>query len=69
MGKNGLGRGLESLFSVYNDNNINEAEVNDRVEPVREKVNMEGVSQIEISKIDPNKNQPRKVSEVAWLII
>ena len=61
MGKNGLGRGLESLFSVYNDNNINEAEVNDRVEPVREKVNTEGVSQIEISKIDPNKNQPRKV--------
>ena len=63
MGKNGLGRGLESLFSVYNDNNINEAEVNDRVEPVKEKVNMEGVSQIEISKIDPNKNQPRKVFE------
>ena len=53
--KKGLGRGLESLFGFYEDesNNIitNQAE---------KKSTTDGVTELEISKIYPNPNQPRK---------
>ena len=53
--KKGLGRGLESLFGFYEDesNNIitNQSE---------KKSPAEGVSELEIDKIYPNPNQPRK---------
>ena len=72
MAKKGLGRGLESLFSVYRDPEVNTDNVNDKIDDVPEvkvvkmasvdeKINGEAVEQIEIGKIDPNKNQPRKV--------
>ena len=72
MAKKGLGRGLESLFSVYRDSEVDTENVNDKIDDVPEvkvvkmasvdeKINGEAVEQIEIGKIDPNKNQPRKV--------
>lgn len=72
MAKKGLGRGLESLFSVYRDPEVDTDNVNDKIDDVPEvkvvkmasvdeKINGEAVEQIEIGKIDPNKNQPRKV--------
>lgn len=72
MAKKGLGRGLESLFSVYRDPEVDTENVNDKIDDVPEvkvvkmasvdeKINGEAVEQIEIGKIDPNKNQPRKV--------
>lgn len=71
MAKKGLGRGLESLFSVYRDSEVDTKEVNDNIEEVPEvkvvkmasvggDVSSENVYQIEIGKIDPNKDQPRK---------
>lgn len=72
MAKKGLGRGLESLFSVYRDPEVDTENINDKIDDVPEvkvvkmasvdeKINGEAVEQIEIGKIDPNKNQPRKV--------
>lgn len=70
--KKGLGRGLESLFSVYRDNDVDTSDVNDNIEEVPEvkvvkmasiedKIKGDMVQQIEVGKIDPNKDQPRKV--------
>ena len=73
MAKKGLGRGLESLFSVYRSEDAVNQEVNDKIEDVQtqvkvvkmpaveEKIDGEAVAQIEIGLIDPNKDQPRKV--------
>lgn len=74
MAKKGLGRGLESLFSVYRDNEINEKEINDKIEEVPQvqvvkmasaggDISGETIFQIEVGMIDPNKDQPRKVFE------
>lgn len=53
--KKGLGRGLESLFGFYEDesNNI----ITNQTE---KKVGAEGVTELDINKIYPNPNQPRK---------
>ena len=48
MIKKGLGRGLDSLFGEYNENNENN------------KINNEGTVNIAISLLDRNENQPRK---------
>lgn len=72
MAKKGLGRGLESLFSVYRDPEVDTQNVNDNINDVPEvkvvkmasvdeKIKGDAVEQIEIGQIDPNKNQPRKV--------
>jgi ParB family chromosome partitioning protein len=55
--KKGLGRGLNSLFSIYNDE---ENELAPQQPKSVEKEYTQGVEEIEISKIDPNKDQPRK---------
>lgn len=54
--KKGLGRGLESLFGFYEDesNNIITKQEEKRAMPA------DGVSELEIDKIYPNPNQPRK---------
>lgn len=54
--KKGLGRGLESLFGFYED------ESNNIITKQEEKRNTtaDGVSELEIDKIYPNPNQPRK---------
>lgn len=53
--KKGLGRGLESLFGFYEDesNNI----ITNQTE---RKATADGVTELEINKIYPNPNQPRK---------
>lgn len=53
--KKGLGRGLESLFGFYEDesNNI----ITNQTD---KKTVADGVSELEINKIYPNPNQPRK---------
>lgn len=53
--KKGLGRGLESLFGFYED------ESNNIITNQKEKkVGAEGVTELDINKIYPNPNQPRK---------
>lgn len=54
--KRGLGRGLESLFGFYEDesNNI----ITNQKQ--KQEVNAENVSEMDINKIYPNPNQPRK---------
>lgn len=56
--KKGLGRGLESLFGMYDSDISNENITTQReVKPVNKP---SGVTEVEISKIRPNPNQPRK---------
>lgn len=51
--KKGLGRGLESLFGFYEDESNN---IITNATPKQE----DGITELEISKIYPNPNQPRK---------
>ncbi len=56
--KKGLGRGLESLFAMYEEEPQTEVK-----EPKSKKANItvdDGITELEISKIVPNPNQPRK---------
>jgi ParB family chromosome partitioning protein len=60
MVKKGLGRGLESLFAMY-DEEIGNKNITNKVEKeTPSKAITKGVNEIEISKIFPNPNQPRK---------
>lgn len=54
--KKGLGRGLESLFAMYDEDNgnVNITNNNGNKKPVN------GVDEIDINLIKPNPNQPRK---------
>ena len=57
--KKGLGRGLESLFGIYDeesDKNI----TNEQTSKATESGNKDGVTELEIGLIYPNPNQPRK---------
>jgi len=64
--KKGLGRGLESLFSLYEDEEIEikpkqqEDNIQPNIESNNSKVNTDGVCEVDLKLIDPNKNQPRK---------
>lgn len=60
--KKGLGRGLDSLFSIYNnEEEAVEQPVKQEVKPTETKeVAENSVIYIDIAQIDPNKNQPRK---------
>lgn len=55
VNKKGLGRGLESLFAMYDETESDEIITN---QPKIE--SNKGVTEIEIDKIIPNPNQPRK---------
>ena len=55
--KKGLGRGLDSLFSIYNDEEDTTIE---KQPSYNEKEYTQGVQEIKVGDIDPNKNQPRK---------
>ena len=59
--KKGLGRGLESLFGFYDDIS-NEKITNDA--PIKEnksvQIKTNTVTEMDINKIFPNPNQPRK---------
>jgi len=54
--KKGLGRGLESLFAMY-DEEVGNTNITNEVEP---EITSNGVIEIDINKIIPNPNQPRK---------
>lgn len=56
--KKGLGRGLESLFGFYEDESNNIITNQSQKKEVTQKA--EGVSELDIAKIYPNPNQPRK---------
>ena len=61
MIKKGLGRGLESLFAMYDEEIGNEKITNEPVSKSKEKVEIvSGEVELEISKLRPNPNQPRK---------
>lgn len=53
--KKGLGRGLESLFAFYDNEKVEEVAVKKQI-----KESVKGVDEIDILKIVPNPNQPRK---------
>jgi len=61
MIKKGLGKGLDALFSVYEDNDTKQEE---QIKKYETKNNIKqidtGVLEIELKKIQPNPNQPRK---------
>ena len=52
MNNKGLGRGLEALFGSFDGNS--------NYENITNKNTKEGVTELEISKVKPNPNQPRK---------
>jgi len=59
MIKKGLGRGLESLFAMYEEEVGNEKITNEQ--PKKEKGEQsDGVIELDIVKVKPNPNQPRK---------
>lgn len=59
--KKGLGKGLNALFSIYEDDDIKvEDSKSETVIESENKIVHNGVEEIDIRKIDPNKNQPRK---------
>ena len=60
--KRGLGKGLDALFSIYEDEEIKVEEKQEAKEKKQDKseVSSNGVAEIDIRKIDPNKDQPRK---------
>ena len=73
--KKGLGRGLDALFSIYQDDDSVEVKPKQtvkqevEVEPVENKVtvsqptNQDGVVELSLKQVDPNKGQPRKIFE------
>ena len=58
-GKKGLGRGLESLFGFYEDIGSETITNQKSVEP-KPQSKQNGVTELDINKIYPNPNQPRK---------
>lgn len=64
MANKGLGRGLGSLLGILNDDDSEEVK-KEKVEEIKKASVPEGevVVEVEISKIDNNPNQPRKVFE------
>ena len=70
--KHGLGRGLDALFSIYQDEEENAVEKQAAIEKVMEKkqveeVSRDGVVELDMKLIDPNKDQPRKKFDAASL--
>ena len=63
--KKGLGRGLESLFSIYEDDE-EEKVVEKKAPPVKKEEPVSdnaGVQELDMKLVDPNKDQPRKYFE------
>ena len=60
--KRGLGKGLDALFSIYEDDEIKVEEKKEKTKETNKIADLHnnGVSEIDIRMIDPNKNQPRK---------
>ena len=60
--KRGLGKGLDALFSIYEDDEIKVEEKKEKTKEINKSTDLanNGVCEIDIRMIDPNKNQPRK---------
>ena len=59
--KKGLGRGLESLFAFYDTEIEEKSQPTNNESPKRTTVQKnDGITEIEVAKIIPNPNQPRK---------
>ena len=56
--KKGLGRGLESLFGIYDENNDNIT--SEKASTENQKDINDNITELDINKIFPNPNQPRK---------
>lgn len=56
--KKGLGRGLESLFGMYDSDISNDNITNQQTQKAEKKES--GVTEVKISEVRPNPNQPRK---------
>ena len=74
MIKKGLGRGLEALFKVYDEEEQKPVEEKKQVSENNRVIGSapvapqnEGVLEIDIKLIDPNKNQPRKTFDATSL--
>ncbi len=70
--KHGLGRGLDALFSIYQDEEENAVEKQAAIEKVMEKKQVEenprdGVVELDMKLIDPNRDQPRKKFDASSL--
>ena len=68
--KHGLGRGLDALFSIYQDEEENAVEKQTAIE--KDKLQLEKnlrdvVVELDMKLIDPNKDQPRKKFDAASL--
>ncbi len=63
--KHGLGRGLDALFGVYNDDNgYNNITKQTTSHTAKLEKTASGITEIETEKIKPNPNQPRKNFDV-----
>jgi len=58
--KKGLGRGLDALFSIYEEDNDVTIAPKKQVEEEKKLETRDGVVELSLKQIDPNKNQPRK---------
>lgn len=74
VNKKGLGRGLDALFATFDDNEdeVVETKQEQPKEVVKEVVKVvekqgDGVVELDIKKVDPNKDQPRKSFDAASL--
>ena len=56
--KKGLGRGLDALFGVYKDDSYDNITMH--TQSAKSDIKKDGVAEIDILKIKPNPNQPRK---------
>ena len=56
--KKGLGRGLDALFGVYKDDSYDN--ITTHTQSAKSDIKKDGVAEIDILKIKPNPNQPRK---------
>ena len=60
--KKGLGRGLESLFSIYEEDEEPKQTIQ-KEESIAIQTSGDGVKELDMKLVDPNKNQPRKYFE------
>ena len=74
VNKKGLGRGLDALFATFDDNEeeVVETKQEQPKEIIKEVIKVvekqgDGVVELDIKKVDPNKDQPRKSFDAASL--
>ena len=60
--KKGLGRGLESLFSIYEEDEEPKQTIQ-KEESIAIQTSGDGVKELDMKLVDPNKSQPRKYFE------